>query len=122
MASAISTISTAPRAPSRLWQVEARRQTQLHSCRNHSSLARFPAGRAALSETESKDALAAFGVPVVHDALVQTADEARKAAETVGFPLVAKLVSPDVAHKTEHGLIRLGIKDADAARLKPSRR
>jgi acetate---CoA ligase (ADP-forming) len=73
------------------------------------------AGRAALSETESKDALALFGVPVVHDALVQTAEEARKAAETVGFPLVAKLVSPDVAHKTEHGLIRLSIKDADAA-------
>ncbi len=75
----------------------------------------IPAGRAALSETEGKDALALFGVPVVHDALVQTAEEARTAAETVGFPLVAKLVSPDVAHKTEHGLIRLSIKDADAA-------
>ncbi len=75
----------------------------------------FPADRAALSETESKDALAAFGVPVVHDALVQTAAEARAAAEQAGFPLVAKLVSPDVAHKTEHGLIRLGIMDADAA-------
>ena len=73
------------------------------------------AGRAALSETEGKDALALFGVPVVHDAPAQTVDEARKAAETVGFPLVAKLVSPDVAHKTEHGLIRLSIKDADAA-------
>lgn len=75
----------------------------------------FPADRAALSETEGKEALAAFGLPVVHDALVQTAAEARAAAETVGFPLVIKLVSPDVAHKTEHGLIRLGIKDADAA-------
>ncbi len=46
---------------------------------------------------------------------MQTADEARKAAAAVGFPLVAKLVSPDVAHKTEHGLIRLGITDADGA-------
>jgi acetate---CoA ligase (ADP-forming) len=73
------------------------------------------AGRNALSETEGKEALARFGVPVVHDALVQTADEARKAATEVGFPLVAKLVSPDVAHKTEHGLIRLSIKDADGA-------
>ncbi|HEX7781920.1 MAG TPA: acetate--CoA ligase family protein [Sphingobium sp.] len=74
----------------------------------------FPAGRSALSETESKEALAAFGVPVVHDALVQSADEARAAAEKIGYPLVAKLVSPDVAHKTEHGLIRLSLKDADA--------
>lgn len=75
----------------------------------------FPTDRNALSETEGKDALAAFGVPVVHDALVHTADEARAGAETVGFPLVAKLVSPDVAHKTEHGLIRLSIMDADTA-------
>jgi acetate---CoA ligase (ADP-forming) len=75
----------------------------------------IPVGRAALSETEGKDALALFGVPVVHDALVQTADEARKAAAAVGFPLVAKLVSRDVAHKTEHGLIRLSIKDAATA-------
>ena len=70
--------------------------------------------RTALSETEAKDALARFGVPVVHDALVQTAEEARNAAERIGYPLVAKLVSPDVAHKTEHGLIRLGLRDADS--------
>ena len=75
----------------------------------------FAAGRIALSETEGKKALAAFGVPVVHDALVNSVEEARKAAAAVGFPLVAKLVSPDVAHKTEHGLIRLSIQNADAA-------
>ncbi|MBV1687322.1 acetate--CoA ligase family protein [Novosphingobium sp. G106] len=74
----------------------------------------LPADRSALSETEGKEALAAFGVPVVHDALVQSAEEARAAAEKIGYPLVAKLVSPDVAHKTEHGLIRLGLSDADA--------
>ena len=74
----------------------------------------FPAGRSALSETESKEALATFGVPVVHDVLVQSAEEARAAAGSIGYPLVAKLVSPDVAHKTEHGLIRLGLADADA--------
>jgi acyl-CoA synthetase (NDP forming) len=74
----------------------------------------FLAGQTALSETESKAALAAFGVPVVRDTLVQSADEARSAAEKVGYPLVAKLVSPDVAHKTEHGLIGLALSDADA--------
>jgi acyl-CoA synthetase (NDP forming) len=75
----------------------------------------FPPDRTSLSETEGKDALAAFGVPVVHDALVNNVSDARVAAEKVGFPLVAKLVSPDVAHKTEHGLIRLSIQDADSA-------
>ncbi|MCB2060903.1 MAG: acetate--CoA ligase family protein, partial [Novosphingobium sp.] len=74
----------------------------------------FPAGRTALSETEGKEALAAFGVPVVQDALVQDRDDLREAAEYVGYPLVAKLVSPDVAHKTEHGLIRLNLSNADA--------
>ena len=74
----------------------------------------FPTGRNALSETEAKDALAAFGVPVVHDALVHSADEARAAAARIGFPLVAKLVSAEVAHKTEHGLIRLGLKDVES--------
>ncbi|MBW8755502.1 MAG: acetate--CoA ligase family protein, partial [Sphingomonadales bacterium] len=75
---------------------------------------RFPAGRNALSETEAKQALAAFGMPVVHDALVHSAEEARAAAGKIGYPLVAKLVSPQVAHKTEHGLIRLGLNDAEA--------
>ncbi len=73
----------------------------------------IPAGRNALSETEGKEALARFGVPVVTDRLVTDRNEARKAAEEVGFPLVLKLVSPDVAHKTEYGLIRLGLNDAD---------
>lgn len=74
----------------------------------------FEAGATALSETAGKEALAAFGVPVVHDALVHSEAEARKAAAEIGYPLVAKLVSPDVAHKTEHGLIRLDLNSADA--------
>lgn len=74
----------------------------------------FPVDREALSETDGKDALARFGVPVVSDALVGTLEDARAAAERIGYPLVAKLVSPDVAHKTEHGLIRLGLNSADA--------
>jgi acyl-CoA synthetase (NDP forming) len=53
-------------------------------------------------------------VPVVLDALVHSEAEARSEAARIGFPLVAKLVSPDVAHKTEHGLIRLGLASEDA--------
>jgi len=73
----------------------------------------FPNGRMALSETEAKEALAAFGVPVVQDALVQDPDDIGDAADFIGYPLVAKLVSPEVAHKTEHGLIRLGLANAN---------
>lgn len=73
----------------------------------------LPEGTTALSETRSKEILAGFGVPVVRDVLVRSVDEARTAAERLGYPLVAKLVSPKVAHKTEHGLIRLGLVDAD---------
>ena len=71
--------------------------------------------RTALSETEAKEALAAFGVPVVTDHLVTDKAEARRVAGEIGFPLVLKLVSPDIAHKTEYGLIRLGLGDAEAA-------
>ena len=74
----------------------------------------FPAGRSALSETEAKQALARFGVPVVLNALVHSETKARSEAARIGFPLVAKLVSPDVAHKTEHGLIRLGLASEGA--------
>jgi acyl-CoA synthetase (NDP forming) len=74
----------------------------------------FPADRNALSETQAKEALSRFGVPVVQDVLVQSAAQTRTAAEKIGYPLVAKLVSAEVAHKTEHGLIRLGLDNADA--------
>jgi acetate---CoA ligase (ADP-forming) len=74
----------------------------------------LPTDRSSLSETEGKQALARFGLPVVSDTLVQSRAEARRAAEHIGFPLVLKLVSADVAHKTEHGLVRLGLQSADA--------
>ncbi len=75
----------------------------------------LPAGNGALSETDGKHALAAFGVPVVEDVIAQTSAEARAIAERLGYPLVLKLVSPDVAHKTEYGVIKLGLKTADEA-------
>ena len=73
----------------------------------------LPAGSGALSEAQAKHVLEKFGVPVVEDAVTQTVAEARVAAERIGYPLVLKLVSPDVAHKTEYGVIKLGLKTAD---------
>ena len=69
-----------------------------------------------LTEREGKEVLAAYGVPVVRDRLVQTADEAVAAAEEAGYPVVLKVESPDIPHKTEAGVIRLSLRTADEVR------
>jgi acyl-CoA synthetase (NDP forming) len=74
----------------------------------------LPSGSGALSEIAGKQALAAFGVPVVEDVVVQSSNEACAAAQRLGYPLVLKLVSPDVAHKTEYGVIKLGLSNESA--------
>lgn len=74
------------------------------------------AGGRTLTEREAKAALALYGVPVVGERLVQTAEEAVAAAEALGTPAVLKVESPDLPHKTEAGVIRLGLGDAGAVR------
>jgi acetyl-CoA synthetase (ADP-forming) len=70
-----------------------------------------------LSEADSKRLLADYGVPVAPERLVADADTAVAAAEALGFPVVAKLCGPTIAHKTERGLVRLGLADAAAVRV-----
>ncbi len=67
-----------------------------------------------LSEYESKRLVAPYGVPVADEHLVDTAPAAAKAAAKLGFPVVAKLCGAGIAHKTERGLVRLGLADAEA--------
>ncbi len=67
-----------------------------------------------LSESESKKLLAAHGVPMVAEAVAVDASGAVAAAEQIGFPVVAKLCGDNIAHKTERGLVRLGLADASA--------
>jgi acetyl-CoA synthetase (ADP-forming) len=67
-----------------------------------------------LSEAESKALLARHGVPVPAEELVSTAEEAVEAAERIGFPVVVKLCGPAIAHKTERGLVKLGLRDPAA--------
>lgn len=64
---------------------------------------------ATLTEREGKEVLAAYGVPVVRDVLTGSADEAARAARELGFPVVLKVESPDIPHKTEAGAIRLDL-------------
>lgn len=61
------------------------------------------AGRRSLTEAEAKGLLADAGIQVPEFREVDTADEAVAAAESIGFPVVAKVASPDVQHKSEWG-------------------
>ena len=69
-----------------------------------------------LTEREAKAVLAAYGVPVVGERLVTDAEAAVAAAEALGYPVVLKVESPDLPHKTEAGVIRLDLRDAEAVR------
>jgi acyl-CoA synthetase (NDP forming) len=65
---------------------------------------------ATLTEREGKEVLAAYGVPVVRELLVHSADGAARGAAEVGMPVVLKVESPDIPHKTEAGVLRLNLK------------
>jgi len=69
---------------------------------------------ATLSEADSKQLLASYGVPVLDERTVASAAEAIAAADDVGYPVVAKLCGASIAHKTERGLVRLGLHDEQA--------
>lgn len=71
-------------------------------------------GRTSLTEFESKQILAQYGVPVVAELKAKTPDEAADAAIKIGFPVVLKGLGVEFAHKTEMGLVLTGLKDADA--------
>jgi acetyl-CoA synthetase (ADP-forming) len=72
-------------------------------------------GRFALSEFESKQLLAAYGVPVTREVLINEASELPSAIRQIGFPLVLKGCSPDISHKTESGVIRVDIRTESEA-------
>ncbi|HXA23664.1 MAG TPA: acetate--CoA ligase family protein [Acetobacteraceae bacterium] len=74
------------------------------------------AGGQTLTEREAKEVLALYGVPVVGERVAHSADEAANAAGALGYPLVLKVESPDLPHKTEAGVVRLNLRDADQVR------
>jgi acetyltransferase len=68
------------------------------------------AGRLTLSEPEAKAVLEAYGIPVVPGAIAAGVDEALTVARRIGFPVVLKIVSPDITHKSDVGGVALNIK------------
>jgi len=69
-----------------------------------------------LDPADSKAVLAAFGVPVVRSLPARSAEQAVAVARSVGFPVVMKILSPDIAHKTDVGGVRLGLSDVQGVR------
>jgi acetate---CoA ligase (ADP-forming) len=73
-------------------------------------------GRTALSESEGKEILRAYGVPIPMEITAKTPDEAAKAAVKIGFPVVMKIDSPDIAHKSDVGGVVVGVNTEDGVR------
>lgn len=70
-------------------------------------------GHRTLSEYDSKRILAAYGIPVAREELVEELDQAKRAASSIGYPVVLKFCSQEVTHKTERGLIQVDIRDEE---------
>ena len=73
-------------------------------------------GRSLLSEFESKQVLAAYGIPTVPTRIADSEDEAVQCAIAIGYPVVLKLHSHTITHKTDVGGVRLNLVDAEAVR------
>jgi acetyl coenzyme A synthetase (ADP forming)-like protein len=74
------------------------------------------AGRAALTAPEARQFCDAYGIPTPKQALAKNAAEAAKSAARFGFPVVLKIVSDDILHKTEAGGVITGVRNAADAR------
>ena len=72
-------------------------------------------GRTTLSESESKQTIAAWGISAPREILATSAAGAAEAAKKIGYPVVMKVDSPDILHKTEAGVVRLGLRNAEEA-------
>ena len=74
------------------------------------------AGRLELGEIEAREVIEAYGMRLPQSHLARSPDEAAHLAATIGFPVVMKISSPDILHKSDIGGVKVGIADGDAAR------
>jgi len=73
-------------------------------------------GRTLLSEFESKELLSQYGIPTVETRIARSEDEAIKQASEIGFPVVLKVFSETITHKTDVGGVKLNLRDESAVR------
>jgi acetyltransferase len=74
------------------------------------------AKRTILTEFESKDILAAYGIPIVAGCIAESADKAVECAENLGYPVVLKLYSQTITHKTDVGGVQLNLQNAESVK------
>lgn len=72
--------------------------------------------RLEIGESEAREVLEALDIPIPLSKLCKTPDEAADFAERIGFPVVMKIASPDILHKTDIGGVRLGISGRQEVR------
>ncbi len=77
----------------------------------------LPSVSGTLGEHRSKQALAAYGIPVVKEVLLSTDDVANLKTAPLPFPLAVKIESADIPHKTEAGVVRLNIRSLDELKI-----
>ncbi|WMW21264.1 acetate--CoA ligase family protein [Methanolobus mangrovi] len=100
------------------YTIKNRKQEQPEKLSSDTEFARSFINRASSEKRrthglESMDILKAYDIPVVDSRIAKTLPEAIKAAEGMGYPVVMKILSPDISHKTDVGGIRLNLKHAD---------
>ena len=73
-------------------------------------------GRDALTEIEAKAVFEAYGLPITITKLAKSEEQAVSLAKEIGFPVVMKIVSPDILHKSDAGGVKVNIKDVESCR------
>ena len=73
---------------------------------------RLASGRRVINEVDAKRLVAAAGLPTAREVIATTLESAQAAANSIGYPIVLKVASDEIPHKSEHGLVMVGIRDA----------
>ena len=83
----------------------------------HQIIGKAKKEKRSLLETEAKELLREYGIPVPNFKLIKSEEEIAELAKEINFPIVMKIVSPDIIHKTDAGGVKVGVKDEEEARI-----
>jgi acetyltransferase len=107
-------------AEQRRWQERSRPEFETFDVNREQVAAVFDqvraGGRLQIGDAEARQILEAYRIPIPDSKLCKTSDEAVAFADEIGYPVVMKIASPDILHKTDIGGVRLNIEDANDVR------